>query len=471
MASPSLVSSTHHLYRVPSGTAVTAAAGFNSSTRPLEQGLTTFFLNAKRSLESKDLIVRALDLVNSTKAALEKAAVLLPKCVYLRNALEGQLGVVRGLNAVMKQGKKSFEDYVQNTGGDFEEAKRGLSNILTNLKNTTLDPAFSPKRQDPRTLHDFVDDAGVDRQWTEIQSMIDRAEASINRYGESLMSFDNDLASLEASMSELPNTSSKQPSILHPNQNPVPRSLSALDHHSVNLVDSFEKLNHHYEQCVDALRRSEVAPMQSSTVGLTQSLSPEEFAVLESDSQAVEEVLEDMAHIISEMENIFVEHVQGHIHSLESCYAQTNAALAQFEEFQIHLGSYIVASTEFESAQKEYQSLIHPALDRLANLSDFYSGFARAYDEMVVEVGRRMGIRNKMESIMKNALAEIEELYEHDLQKREEFKSDTGEFLPMDIWPGLIDPPMRYNVEAIGGDIPVLKKEVLSRALRTVNGL
>ena len=41
----------------------------------------------------------------------------------------------------------------------------------------------------------------------------------------------------------------------------------------------------------------------------------------------------------------------------------------------------------------------------------------------------------------------------------------------MDIWPGLVDPPMRYNVDSVGGDIPVLKKEVLSKALRTVNGI
>lgn len=229
-----------------------------------------------------------------------------------------------------------------------------------------------------------------------------------------MAAFDQDLATLEATISRLPPTSPKQPSILHPNQNPVPRSLSALDHHTVNLVDSFEKLNHHYEQCVDALRRTEAAPIQSSTVNLHHSLSPEEFKVLEGDAEAVEEVVEEMTNHLYEMENIYIEHVQGHISALEACFADTNAALVQFEEFQANLGSYIVASTEFEGAQKEYQSLIHPALERLANLSDFYAGFARAYDEMLVEVGRRMGIRNKMESIMKRALAEIEELYERE---------------------------------------------------------
>lgn len=48
---------------------------------------------------------------------------------------------------------------------------------------------------------------------------------------------------------------------------------------------------------------------------------------------------------------------------------------------------------------------------------------------------------------------------------------ESGEYIPVDIWPGLMDPPMRYNIEAIGGDIPILKKEVLSKALRIINGI
>ena len=63
--------------------------------------------------------------------------------------------------------------------------------------------------------------------------------------------------------------------------------------------------------------------------------------------------------------------------------------------------------------------MIHPALDRLDSLSDFYAGFARAYDEMVVEVGRRMGVKNQMEGIMKRALADIDGLYERELPRSE----------------------------------------------------
>lgn len=83
-----------------------------TSPRP-EHDLTTFFLNAKRSLESKDLIFRAAELVSNTKTALENAATLLPKCVYLRNALEGSLTALRSLNGAMTQTKKNFMGIVQ----------------------------------------------------------------------------------------------------------------------------------------------------------------------------------------------------------------------------------------------------------------------------------------------------------------------------------------------------------------------
>lgn len=102
MASPSLTSSNINV----------AGGAFTTSPRP-EYDLTTFFLNAKRSLESKELIFRAAELVSNTKAALENAAILLPKCVYLQNALEGQLAAVRSLNGAMTQTKRSFVGVVQ----------------------------------------------------------------------------------------------------------------------------------------------------------------------------------------------------------------------------------------------------------------------------------------------------------------------------------------------------------------------
>jgi autophagy-related protein 17 len=55
------------------------------------------------------------------------------------------------------------------------------------------------------------------------------------------------------------------------------------------------------------------------------------------------------------------------------------------------------------------------------------------------------------------------------LEHREDFKANQGEYLPSDIWPGLMNPPVRYEITAIddeGNAIPELKKDVVEKALQ-----
>ena len=59
---------------------------------------------------------------------------------------------------------------------DYEEARKGLDTILTGLRNTTLDAAFTPEHHELRTLHDFLDENGVQKQLQEIQDIIARAD-------------------------------------------------------------------------------------------------------------------------------------------------------------------------------------------------------------------------------------------------------------------------------------------------------
>jgi autophagy-related protein 17 len=59
-----------------------------------------------------------------------------------------------------------------------------------------------------------------------------------------------------------------------------------------------------------------------------------------------------------------------------------------------------------------------------------------------------------------------------EIERREEFKSDQGEFLPIDIWPGLMNPPTRYEVTALGEEVnnlPDLKKSVVEKAIQRIS--
>lgn len=56
-----------------------------------------------------------------------------------------------------------------------------------------------------------------------------------------------------------------------------------------------------------------------------------------------------------------------------------------------------------------------------------------------------------------------------DLAERETFKDEQGDHLPVDIWPGVLDPPVRYSIiKDMGGagELPVISKEVIEEALK-----
>lgn len=55
-----------------------------------------------------------------------------------------------------------------------------------------------------------------------------------------------------------------------------------------------------------------------------------------------------------------------------------------------------------------------------------------------------------------------------DLAERESFKGEQGDHLPVDIWAGVMDPPVRYSiVKDVGGgsELPGVNKEAIQRAL------
>jgi len=61
-----------------------------------------------------------------------------------------------------------------------------------------------------------------------------------------------------------------------------------------------------------------------------------------------------------------------------------------------------------------------------------------------------------------------------DATEREAFRLDQGDFLPSDLWPGLSNPPPRYEVMPIdknASGAPELPKKLIEQALRRAGDL
>ena len=105
----------------------------------------------------------------------------------------------------------------------------------------------------------------------------------------------------------------------------------------------------------------------------------------------------------------------------------------------------------------------------LEGLQGVYENFLGAYDRLIVEVARRRTVKNHMEKVVKEAEVRLAKLYEEDADNRETFRLEQGDFLPVDIWPGIVSPPPKFVIsreDDDGGSVPELPRKLVDEALK-----
>jgi autophagy-related protein 17 len=152
-------------------------------------------LDAKRALQqAEQLSSHASNLVTDSSSNLDRADSLIPKCIFLKEALKGQIGILErlggGCYAVEERARREFE-VLALCGGvlmkvfikELDSLDIELNEILSRLKNVSLDPGFDVvngvegRQNPPRTsLHDFVDEQGIEELKTQLRQAIDEVQ-------------------------------------------------------------------------------------------------------------------------------------------------------------------------------------------------------------------------------------------------------------------------------------------------------
>ncbi|KAG0137087.1 autophagy-related protein 17 [Tuber indicum] len=461
-----------------------AAAGAVGAP-PQSVDLTNWFLDAKRSLASVALCARANSLVDSARGALQEAAIVSSKCLFLRNTLQDQLLVVIRVNRMMHSVREASKSDFEKIVADLDNADARLNQTLGVLRKSVVDPAFNPpgnpEREEstpmatkPRTLHDFVDDEGIENLKSRLRHLIDQVQESHDALLTSLTEFDGDISELDTTINNLTEFASNNSQGGRITSESIRPQIHALEEQAGAMAGLLEALTQHYDRCSEALKQSEPTTnhnQEGGMMGMAESMSPEEkqemYRVLEKDAMEVDDVVTELKERYNDMENI-QSHVLGQLEELNMLRHNTYATFALFEQFQTNLGSYVERMREFETQQEGYARGMEDRLDELWQLGEFYEGFISAYDAMVIEVGRRKGVSVRMETIIRDAMKKLQVLYDDDLADREAFKEEQGHLLPVDIWPGVMDPPIRYSVvkDTNGAsELPGISKEVIEQAL------
>lgn len=313
---------------------------------------------------------------------------------------------------------------------------------------------------------------------------------------ESVQSFDSDIQSIKSAMKA-------QSTFAHEAaESPLPPILQSLEENATEMAGLLQSLVRHYDVCVTAVKNTEggfAAVQQAASnnqlpegvtvsgviqesgkdSGVQAPLSEEErremLTILSNDAAEVEDVVQELHHRLTSMEEQH-EHIQEHISAVKSSYSSVTAAFDILEAIGARLPAYIASSTDFLARWAEFKALISEQMQELESMRVFYEGYLSCYDGLILEVSRRRASEEKMKAILKKALEQVRKLHDADSRERAAFRREVGDFLPSDIWPGLVADAPRYEVNIMGDDeddedkesysTPELDKKVVEEAAK-----
>ena len=210
----------------------------------------------------------------------------------------------------------------------------------------------------------------------------------------------------------------------------MPSVLHSLESHAKEMADGLESLVRHFDFCVTAIKHTEGGGAAAQNIAgdipagveinrdddgspaepLSDEDQREMLQVLEKDAAELEEVVMEIRDRLPEMESQS-EHAAAHLNRLADIYANTSAAFNLLEGVGARVPGYMTSSRDFRARWDEEKQRIQEQMGELESLREFYEGFLLAYDGLIVEVGRRRSVQNKMESVIKEAMTRVEQLY------------------------------------------------------------
>ncbi len=309
----------------------------------------------------------------------------------------------------------------------------------------------------------------------------------------SILSFDDDLRALKSTMKSSPNTSKTDDEL----SSPIPEHLHVLEITAQEMAHLLESLVQHFDLCVNAVRHTEggyaavrkaassqpadaehvsvsgvMATEHDSTVEepISEEERKEMLEVLEKDAAQVEDVVMELREFLGEME---AKHqaILSHVAALNTTYTETTNAYHILEGVSARLTGYIIAGQDFRARWEETKVNIQEQLNELESMRLFYENYFSSYDGLILEVYRRKQSEEKVKTIMRKAMEQVEKVYEADTKEREGFRIDVGEYLPIDLWPKVNNAAPKWDFAVANGQgvedlIPELDKTVVEAASR-----
>ncbi|KAA8644024.1 hypothetical protein EYZ11_005128 [Aspergillus tanneri] len=462
---------------------------------PQLETLISHLVAAKRSLSSISHVWRANEIVTAARSTLEESVVVSARTGFLRRGLNNQLRLLYNVRTEVEEislrGRSEFAGVLKS----LDAADGRLRKTLDLLRETIVHGSFRPEGEETKSLHDFVDERGVEELHTSLKSSIDRTNAVQVELDTSNAAFDDELRSIKkalgnyrtatklaSSRSSASSSSSSASNSSLPSLSSMPSMLHSLEMHAQEMANLLESLVRHFDLCVTAVKHTEGGGAAARSItgdmpaavhvsgrgvpnieeginaNLNAPLDPlsdseyqEMVNVLIKDAAEAEDVVMEIQDRIAEMESV-LEHMVAQRDTFLSIYNATASVFKHLSSLATtRLPGYISQAHNFTRVWNEEHEHIGAGLSDLSDLNSLYDGFLDAYDGLILEVARRRHVRHRVEKVLRDCKHKLDQLYEEDVNARETFRVEQGDYLPSDIWPGIGREPMRIEFHRISG--------------------
>lgn len=381
-----------------------------------------------------------------------------------------------------------------------DEADERLRDTLGKLRSTIVEKGLRPGDEERRSLLDFMNEEGVEGLVGVIKESLDGAGQGMREFEDGNGGFREEVENVRKLLhgdglkgsSGLVGSASQGRVVQGQEGSPIPQILHEMEDRAREMATSLESLVSHYDLCVTAIKQTEGGGDAASKIagdlpegvdiGQNAGGAPPEpmgdqermeiMRVLEEDAGQVEDVVMEIRDHIAEMESLH-SRVEMHTSHLATEHVNMTAAFRMLEDLGQKLPGHITRTQIFLMRWDEDKVAIDERLEELEGLTELYDGFLRAYDNLLIEIGRRKDQELEVEQVVQEARTRLEKLYEDEVEEREVFKKEQGDFLPVDIWPGLRDRPLRYSLSSVDDQasrVPDISKSVIYRAIQRVHG-
>ncbi|KAI4174629.1 MAG: hypothetical protein LQ343_002202 [Gyalolechia ehrenbergii] len=467
-----------------------------SPAPPSLESLVSHLVASKRSLSSVEQVWRANEIVEATKSHLEASVITSARTSFLRSGIATQLRTLKLVHAHNRAGELEGAQGYGEVVKTLDAADRRLKDTMTRLKTTMVENDLRPEPDQDKSLLDFVDEGSVEKVLLTLQDSIGVAQTALQELAETNLAFYDDLNRVER-LIESPELRQNQSladglpqgsDLPVASMSPIPDILQDMEGRSRDVADNLESLVKHFDLCLMAIKHTEGGgdaairltadlpdgpAMEEDVAGAPEPIGDRErqdmLEVIAKDADQVEEVVMEIGDHVTAMESQ-LETVAAYVARLKEEGCSVTAAFNVLEDIGRRLQAFVAQGQVFVMRWDDEKMKINERMDELSNLENFYVRYLGAYDNLLVEIGRRQFMEQQMEKVLQDAARKLDVLYEEDRTRREAFRNDYGDYLPVDIWPGLTNPPLQFETRPKDGleRAPDISKSVIQRAIRRV---